>query len=86
MNTFSFLPFANCTYKHKEKEMSSRPVIYTTNGDGINPIQQQTVPTTSTTVLPVLAASNSPSSSMSSQTEVLPLMKQPKTSISHPIK
>ena len=65
--------------------MPNRPIIYTTNRDGFNPIQQQNVATTSTTTLPVLVTSTT-GTSMSNQTEAPPLIKQPKTSISHPIK
>lgn len=65
--------------------MPNRSVIYTTNRDGVNPIQQQNVTTTSTTTLPVLVTSTA-GTSMSNQTEIPPLIKQPKTSISHPIK
>ncbi|KAI8647396.1 protein-tyrosine phosphatase-like protein [Parasitella parasitica] len=71
--------------------MSNRPAFYTTD----NPmqqqqqqqqqLQQQSVAATSTTTLPVLVTSTSSSSIVSSQTEVPPLIKQPKTSISHPI-
>ncbi|CEP16125.1 hypothetical protein [Parasitella parasitica] len=72
------------------QKMSDSPALYTANSP-LQPQpqphqqQQQSVATASTITLPVLVTSTSSSSDMSSQTEVPSFIKQPKTSISHPI-
>ncbi|CAO3642370.1 unnamed protein product [Mucor fragilis] len=67
--------------------MSNTPAMYTTDQNRFNPMQQQQpVTTTSTSTLPVLVTSNANSTSMSNLAEAPPpLIKQPKTSTSHPI-
>ncbi|GAN05360.1 conserved hypothetical protein [Mucor ambiguus] len=67
--------------------MSNAPSMYTTDQSKLIPMQQQEPAiTTSTSTLPVLVTSNANPTSKSNPAEVPPsLIKQPKTSASHPI-